>query len=884
MRINALGNTATDFASDDYIALDGTTNGSRKMKNYNLLKATAQKALAGNVAPLFDPTKPNDEGGFSYYSGENVTYDGENYVFVVNHKSGSWNSSEVEQKPISETINLEGVGQAVQDWLDDHPEAVTTVLDNSITESKLAPSIKIDRQISSNILGYVLLDKNKSFASQVTENDTIYEIKDSFDLSGNTFNVPTGAIFKFNGGSIVNGVMVGELNVFGGVLHLYDIGIYSDTSKPETLSRFSILSGITNKVCLSLDYDINIGGTISLASFELLGNENSIYFSSNGGFDVVGDIIVKGVVLTNETGYSTRYAFRTPANTTGTSDIRFENCKFLGDLRVYYNDRTANNDGDGIGTLDIISCYGEGNKVSDGTNILFYVSDTLFDNISICDCKFKNFTCNIINTGTSGNPYKGIIAASTKPRSIVLRNSTFANDSDFDFSAAGPVSQTYYCVAVASMGRFLSENCIYENLLCNVSGIVTYDNYASCNYVEYRNNVWHNCINTTDVVTDPDNPPSSYNCFIKSKGASKGRIFADNSYILDILPNSGYYYNRLFGDDLSDSTLELTILKNNTFKSNYIYSNTNAHIFGDVKVFDGNTFEIDYINVFGTSGLFPATGIFIITNNVININHTLVASVNTSYVISATNAASGILKFEGNVCNCSLDGFLGVGSSYTTTDYEFVVKDNDISLTAPVFIERAKLNITFENNRIKNVYNGFFKAIDRVCKTKYFSSRLNLVNGIQFNGILDSFGNSESVIVRIAVSDGLAFSESNVILSKDSGGSVSGKLLLSDKNELAVTSSAYRVPYSEGELGIGFSINAYSGAFNISPIAKTATVTLSIFSAGNNPLKYPKSATTTQRNTWTTMPKGFVLYDETIRKNIVWNGTAWTNVDGSSLS
>lgn len=56
MRINALSNTATDFASDDYIALDGETNGSRKMKNDKLLELTAQNALfKGSSSDL-----PND--------------------------------------------------------------------------------------------------------------------------------------------------------------------------------------------------------------------------------------------------------------------------------------------------------------------------------------------------------------------------------------------------------------------------------------------------------------------------------------------------------------------------------------------------------------------------------------------------------------------------------------------------------------------------------------------------------------------------------------------------------------------------------------------------------------------------------------------------------
>jgi len=52
MRINALGNTATDFASDDYISLDGTTNGSRKMKNDSLLNVTAQNDLSKNFGKI----------------------------------------------------------------------------------------------------------------------------------------------------------------------------------------------------------------------------------------------------------------------------------------------------------------------------------------------------------------------------------------------------------------------------------------------------------------------------------------------------------------------------------------------------------------------------------------------------------------------------------------------------------------------------------------------------------------------------------------------------------------------------------------------------------------------------------------------------------------
>ena len=35
IRINALANTASSTASDDYLAVDGTTNGTRKLSAYS---------------------------------------------------------------------------------------------------------------------------------------------------------------------------------------------------------------------------------------------------------------------------------------------------------------------------------------------------------------------------------------------------------------------------------------------------------------------------------------------------------------------------------------------------------------------------------------------------------------------------------------------------------------------------------------------------------------------------------------------------------------------------------------------------------------------------------------------------------------------------------
>ena len=58
-------------------------------------------------------------------------------------------------------------------------------------------------------MGYIILNSDSSFQSQVKEPDTIYEIRTVFDLSesGGKATIPEGCILKFLGGKICNGVL-----------------------------------------------------------------------------------------------------------------------------------------------------------------------------------------------------------------------------------------------------------------------------------------------------------------------------------------------------------------------------------------------------------------------------------------------------------------------------------------------------------------------------------------------------------------------------------------------------------------------------------------------------------------------------------------------------
>lgn len=89
---SALTNSATvdDVVSGTEFKVK-TATGWKKLDAAVLLKAAAQKSLAGNVVQDFDPSRTSND---PYNPGEPVCYDGKTYIFKVSHY-GAWNSSDV---------------------------------------------------------------------------------------------------------------------------------------------------------------------------------------------------------------------------------------------------------------------------------------------------------------------------------------------------------------------------------------------------------------------------------------------------------------------------------------------------------------------------------------------------------------------------------------------------------------------------------------------------------------------------------------------------------------------------------------------------------------------------------------------------------------------
>jgi hypothetical protein len=62
--------------------------------------------------------------------------------------------------------------------------------------------LKLKDRVALNGMGYIILRKNKSLSSQLTQQNTIYEIRYDFDLQGEAISIPDKCVLFFNGGEI----------------------------------------------------------------------------------------------------------------------------------------------------------------------------------------------------------------------------------------------------------------------------------------------------------------------------------------------------------------------------------------------------------------------------------------------------------------------------------------------------------------------------------------------------------------------------------------------------------------------------------------------------------------------------------------------------------
>ena len=183
-RFSELTVSATDFANDDVIAIDGETNGTRKMSGSALKSAMKANTLA-----------TADSNAYIVSNGD-----------VVRIKDLATSITDFRTGDVIPVDGPEGTAKMSKDDL--------LKVSNAPDEEDLTTEhgkLKFKNRVATlSSKGYCILRKDKSFVSQVHEVDTIYEIRYGFDLGGDIVHLPEGCALKFVGGEIINGTIDGD--------------------------------------------------------------------------------------------------------------------------------------------------------------------------------------------------------------------------------------------------------------------------------------------------------------------------------------------------------------------------------------------------------------------------------------------------------------------------------------------------------------------------------------------------------------------------------------------------------------------------------------------------------------------------------------------------
>lgn len=176
------------------------------------------------------------------------------YTGTIAQEFGNDENAVVSQKAVTEKLSELGseVGNRLDEQYNEISDFKKTITDqvnnyrpieitgdviNAADEEDLTSDednlLKLKDRNNLDGMGHIILRKNKTFAEQLTQTNTIYEIRYNFDLNGEEVTIPEGCVLDFQGGSLNNGsiILSSDVNLIGNgermenltISHLEDI-------------------------------------------------------------------------------------------------------------------------------------------------------------------------------------------------------------------------------------------------------------------------------------------------------------------------------------------------------------------------------------------------------------------------------------------------------------------------------------------------------------------------------------------------------------------------------------------------------------------------------------------------------------------------------------
>lgn len=744
----------------------------------------------------------------------------------------------------------------------------------------------------------VVNDKNVLTQAMMQDANTIYVIQYDYDLNGHSITIPTGCTLQFDGGSLNNGTLVGDLQTIEPIdIKYFGVKYGSETYAAANSTALNILSGITNDILLQVSDEVWLGGKISVTmkSINLEGNGNTMHIDNFDGFIVSDGINVNNLrVVTKDWDVSNSYfnKFVEITNVIKPSNIYITNCYFKGSMRVC----NATNIADGVtendstvvnlevcldnviikgNTLENIACRS-------GAPLIILLSDSNFHNVEIKDNKVHNFFGTLFSAGiTNDSIYSDYIDKFTaaKGRQLLVDSNIVSNDLEFKPWTKTNQKVAYFCFILAERGSCIYTNNSITNIIGNDADNPVYDSYMSVDYLYYANNYIKNVANLS----------GSYNEIFKSKGG--------------ISPKRYYLYNTYILEDLS-SVFEIDFTS-----IHYRLINTLSKF--DNLILTGN--NIDFIHLKINRNYLLETNNLLVNDNIIHLRNVTLNNIDSNALFPLyVDGETATFKNNQIIVDSSksvIPILLGQINSSDTRKITVHANNNTLKNIALTNVDTALLVGTCDNNYIDIDYNAIANT---ALSYAYFRKRSDLImkgNEISVTNAPTTIKLGQQLMNLDLIVNAPGTSNIYAIDTMPEGISHIYIELYNEANECILLSEV-NITKTEGNVTMsGYDssmqfVSSTAARTNLYNFKKTNTVVQfngNLLTLYRYPTKvriklsyitvdaekftlHPNNGVSAKRPTLTSTDAGFNYWDTTLGKMIAWNGSTWVNLDGTALT
>ena len=605
-------------------------------------------------------------------------------------------------------------------------------------------------------MGYVILRKDKTFAEQVTQANTIYEIRYDFDLNGEEITINKNCILKFEGGKIKNGsITFSGTSIQSAISYIFEnIECKGRVLGPIPVEYFGTFANDST----SIDLAVSLRKIYSISNVAQLGEGR--YYTKESAIEIDDSLIGTGknssiVEFSNIENNTTGFRF---GKTTGGPENRTWN-NYIAGVQIEIKDVGA------IGT-SVLEINNVTRSVLERINLINY------------NDRKSEYTVEELATPETNSNY-----------ALVLNGSSELVDiSDYYFHADIPI--------------FVKKSCDFFSLR---------KGYIECSNFGFAG-IYGSPLGTNSEISGGLNIAQGlYGMHFTATQGDKFRTYYTNIRIEQLRGGANIYLNAQV--PILDMNLKSISFSSPT-KGFVIEGDKECVLFCDnIICFNADTYDL--FDIKNAKAKLRCSNF--LTNQVTSFEN----------VVGAT--ISGIGKY-------SVPNPFTISSKTLERNFwanTYTVKRDFIIIERPVFVQTT--------DYINSVLFSDFLKYDSVL--------------LDFN-VYDG-DNVATIKLSLHLEDG-KFTKLSI---------VEDKLKLSQYIQFGINADKYLDIYIKS--GVTNLLYDFSG--------------INFESSNKLFLVKPNSGPTSQRPTLTAIDEGFEYYDSTLKKKILWNGTAWTNMDGTAL-